>query len=74
MPNDFLYSMAHAARKGTRKTETPDPMRGVTDPTKLLRSDTQRIDKNVYTPETIWQRAPQGGGSSEMAGKEIKSI
>ena len=76
------YELARHARKGPKITmgkgmqrvETPDPMRGVTDPAKLLKSDTQRIDKNVGTPESIWQRAPHGGGSSELASQEVKKI
>jgi len=82
MPNEFLYSIAHKARKGPKITmgkgmqrvETPDPMRGVTDPAKLLKSDTQRIDRNVGTPDLMWQRSPATGSSSDAAGLEIKKI
>ena len=82
MPNDLSYEIAHRARKGPKITmgkgmqrvAPPDPMIGVTDPAKLLKSDTQRIDRNVGTPESIWQRAPHGGGSAELAAQEVKKI
>lgn len=82
MPNDVSYEVAHRARKGPKITmgkgmhrvETPDPMQGVTDPSKLLKSDTQRIDKNTYTPEQVWQAAPRTGTSSEIEGQRVKQI
>jgi len=72
MPND--YSLPHKARKGPKITmgkgmqrvETPDPMQGVTDPAKLLKSDTQRIDKNVYTPEQLMESNPKLGGQEKV--------
>lgn len=59
MPND--YAAAHKARKGPsitmgkgmQRVEPQDPMTGVTDPKKLLKSNTQRIDKNVNTPDQL---------------------
>ena len=82
MPNHFPYSLPRQSRKGPKITmgkgmqrvEPTDPMQGVTDPAKRLKSDTQRIDKNVGTPESIWQRAPHGGGSAELAAQELKKI
>lgn len=76
------YELARTARKGPKITmgkgmkrvEPVDPMQGVIDPRKLLKSDTQRIDRNVGTPESIWQRAPHGGGSAELAAQELKKI
>jgi hypothetical protein len=53
------YTLARNARKDQNKSRIviegvdepkKDPMTGVTDPKKLLKSDTQRIDKNVYDP------------------------
>lgn len=72
MPSD--YELARKARKnpkitmgkGMTRVEPPDPMQGVTDPAKLLKSDTQRIDKNVYTPEQLMQGNTQLGGSEKI--------
>ncbi len=80
MPND--YALVRKARKGPKITmgkgmqreEKPDPMQGVTDPTKLLRADTQRIDRNVYTPEQQWENAPRTGFNLEAAGQVVKKI
>lgn len=74
MPNDFPYSIAHAPRKGPKITmgkgmqrvETPDPMQGVTDPATLLKSDTQRIDKNTRTPEQLMDVNPKLGGQEPI--------
>lgn len=58
MPND--YALARETRKGPKITMgkgmqrvEQDPMTGVTDPRKLLKSNTQRIDKNVNTPDQL---------------------
>lgn len=58
MPND--YALAREARKGPKITMgkgmqrvEQDPMTGVTDPKKLLKSNTQRIDRNVNTPDQL---------------------
>lgn len=77
MPND--YALVRKARKGPKiemgkGMQRVDPMQGVTDPAKLLKADTQRIDKNVYTPEQMWQRSPKTGFSSEAEGQNIKQI
>ncbi len=51
MAND--YKIAHGARNASKMViegiDEPkqDPMTGVTSPSKLLKSDTQRIDRNV---------------------------
>jgi hypothetical protein len=75
MPNESLYSLAHKARKSPNpKSMPPDSMRGVTDPATLLKSDTQRIDRNVGTPDLMWQKSPTTGFSSDIAGREIKKI
>lgn len=79
MPND--YAMVREKRKGPKITmgkgmqrvEPQDPMTGVTDPRKLLRSNTQRIDKNVITPEQMWQGSPKTGMTSEFEGERIKT-
>jgi hypothetical protein len=73
MPNT-PYSLAHAIRReaqrdpseivirstgGSEPEEKVDPMRGVTDPKKLLKSDTQRIDRNVADPNAPdYQKRP----------------
>jgi hypothetical protein len=59
------YALAHEARKKQKEPENKsriviegidepkekqDPMTGVTTPGRLLKSDTQRIDKNVIDP------------------------
>ena len=53
------YSKVRQARKGENKSRIvvegidepkQDPMTGVTDPKKLLKADTQRIDRNVIDP------------------------
>ena len=49
-------------------------MTGVTDPRKLLKSDTQKIDRNAYTPEQMWQASPKRGTESDIAGKRIQMI
>lgn len=72
MPND--YQLVRKARKspkitmgkGMSRVETIDPMQGVTDPAKLLKSDTQRIDKNVYTPEQMMESNPNLGGQTQV--------
>lgn len=55
------YALARNARKEQDKNRVViegvdepkrDPMTGVTDPKKLLKSDTQRIDRNVYDPNS----------------------
>ena len=33
-----------------------DPATGVTNPRKLLKMDTQRIDRNVFTPQQMIQK------------------
>lgn len=60
MPNDKpSYSEAHKKRKDDNASRIvvegvdepkQDPMTGVTDPRRLLRSDTQRIDRNIIDP------------------------
>lgn len=73
MPND--YALAREARKEEPKrklgmsVQGEDPMRGVTDPRKLLKSDTQRIDKNVITPEQMWDKSDK----IKTTGTEIKT-
>jgi hypothetical protein len=58
MPNDYSYP--HKIRK-----EDPAKYAG-TDPGKILKSDIQRIDKNVYTPEQMIQNNPQLGGLEKV--------
>lgn len=77
MPND--YALVRKTRKGPKITmgkgmQRVDPMQGVTDPATLLKADTQRIDKNVYTPEQRWERAPVTGFSSEAERRDVKKI
>jgi hypothetical protein len=89
MPNDYALARQARKKphiqmgpKGGKIQRVPteeeqDPslkMRGKTDPKDLLKSDTQRIDPNTYTPEQIWKQAPLGGGSTELAGKQVQKI
>jgi hypothetical protein len=57
MPND--YELARQARKDPKKYTG-------TDPAKILKSDIQRIDKNVYTPEQMMQKNPSLGGQEQV--------
>ena len=70
------YALAHKARKPKDKSKIVieglnepkrDPMTGITDPRKLLKAPTQRIDPNVIDP--FAPRYPKGPGASELVEK-----